>query len=92
LQERFLAIKETFREAPYYLKSVYVKHGEGVIAGVLNDVLAKFPQILLGSYPVLDVPDYKVKVTLESKDANYLDQALQNLLSSLPDGGVYRIE
>lgn len=92
LQERFRAIKEMFREAPYFLKIVYVKHGEGVIAAMLNDVLAKFPQILLGSYPVLDVPEYKVKVTLESKDADYLDQALRSFLSSLPDGGVYRVE
>ena len=92
LQERFRAIKEMFREAPYFLKIVYVKHGEGVIAAMLNDVLAKFPQILLGSYPVLDVPEYKVKVTLESKDADYLDRALQRFLSSLPDGGVYRVE
>ena len=92
LQERFHTIKEAFREAPYFLKVVYVKQGEGVIANMLNEVLAKFPQILLGSYPVLDVPEYKVKVTLESKDAAYLDQALQSFLSSLPDGGVYRIE
>jgi len=92
LQERFHAIKEEFREAPYFLKVVYVKQGEGVIATMLNEVLAKFPKILLGSYPVLDVPEYKVKVTLESKDATYLDQALQSFLSSLPDGGVYRME
>jgi hypothetical protein len=69
-----------------------VKQGEGVIANTLNEVLAKYPQILLGSYPVLDVPEYKVKVTLESKDAAYLDQALQSFLSSLPGGGIYRIE
>jgi len=92
LQERFHTIKEAFREAPYFLKVVYVKLGEGVIANLLNEVLAKFPQILLGSYPVLDIPEYKVKVTFESKDAAYLDQALQSFLSSLPDDGVYRTE
>ena len=92
LRERFHTIKEGFREAPYFLKVVYVKHGEGVIATMLNEVLAKFPQILLGSYPVLDVPEYKVKVTFESKDGTYLDQALESFLTVLPDGGVYRIE
>ena len=59
---------------------------------MLNDVLAKFPQLLLGSYPVLDIPEYKVKVTLESKDATYLDRAFQSFLSSLPRDAVYRIE
>jgi molybdenum cofactor synthesis domain-containing protein len=92
LQERFHAIKERFRDAPYFLKVVYVKQGEGVIASLMNDLLVKYPQLLLGSYPVLDLPDYKVKVTLESKDSAYLDQALQSFLSSLPDGAVHRIQ
>ena len=92
LQERFHEIKERFRDAPYLLKMVYVKYGEGVIATMLNDLLENFPQLLLGSYPVLDVPEYKVKVTLESKDANYLKRALQTFLDSLPEGAVHRIE
>ncbi|MGE5817080.1 MAG: competence/damage-inducible protein A [Deltaproteobacteria bacterium] len=92
LQERFHAIKENFREAPYFLKNVYVKLGEGVIAKMLNDVLAQFPELLLGSYPVLDIPEYKVKVTFESKDPEYLQRALQSFLSSLPDGAIHRID
>jgi molybdenum cofactor synthesis domain-containing protein len=92
LQERFHAIKEMFRDAPYHLKNVYVRYGEGVIAQMLNDLLVKFPQLMLGSYPVLDVPDYKVKVTLESKDKSYLDQALQIFVASLPQDGVHRID
>ena len=92
LQERFHAIKETFRDTPYYLKNVYVRYGEGVIAVMLNDLLNKFPQLMLGSYPVLDLPDYKVKVTLESKDSNYLDRALQAFVASLPQDAVHRID
>jgi FAD synthetase len=92
LQERFHAIKERFRDAPYFLKIVYVRQGEGVIASLMNDLLLKYPQLLLGSYPVLDIADYKVKVTLESKDSDYLDQALQSFLLSLPDGAVHRIQ
>jgi len=92
LQERFHAIKERFRDAPYFLKNVYVKHGEGIIAAMLNDLLVKFPQLMLGSYPVLDLPDYKVKVTLESKDAGYLDQALKTFVASLPKDSVHRID
>src|SRR3989304_1459301 len=43
LYERFQAIQENFREAPFYLKIVYVKEGEGVIASILNNILAGFP-------------------------------------------------
>jgi molybdenum cofactor synthesis domain-containing protein len=92
LQERFHAIKENFREAPYFLKNVYMKLGEGIIAKTLNDVLARFPELLLGSYPVLENPEYKVKVTFESKDPEYLRRALQSFLSSLPDGAVQRVD
>ena len=92
LQERFHAIKERFRDEPYFLKNVFVRYGEGVIALALHDLLAKFPHLLLGSYPVLDLPDYKVKVTLESKDSNYLDNALKTLIASLPEDAVHRIE
>jgi molybdenum cofactor synthesis domain-containing protein len=92
LKERFLSLKEIFRDAPYYLKNVYVKYGEGIIAAILNDLLVKFPQLMLGSYPVLDLPEYKVKVTLESKDANYLNQALDAFVASLPKDAVHRID
>ena len=92
LQERFDAIKERFRGAPYLLKNVFVRYGEGVIASALNELVAKFPHLLLGSYPVLDLPDYKVKVTLESKDSDYLDGALKTLLASLPQDAVHRID
>lgn len=92
LQERFHAIKEMFRDAPYYLKNVYVRYGEGVIAEMLNGLLVNFPQIMLGSYPVLDVAEYKVKVTLESKDQSYLQQALQAFIASLPKDAVQRID
>ena len=92
LQERFHAIKEQFREAPYFLKNVYVKLGEGLIAKMLNDVLAQFPELLLGSYPVLEIPAYKVKVTFESKDPEYLQRALQSFLGSLPDGAIHRVD
>jgi len=92
LEERFHAIKESFRDTPYYLKNVYVRYGEGVIASILNELLVNFPHLMLGSYPVLDLPDYKVKVTLESKDSNYLDQALRAFIASLPVDAVHRVD
>ena len=92
LEERFHAIKERFRDTPYYLKSVYVRYGEGVIASILNELLVNFPNLMLGSYPVLELPDYKVKVTLESKDANYLEQALRAFIASLPADAVHRVD
>lgn len=92
LQERFHLLKERFRDTPFYLKNVYVRYGEGIIAAMLNDLLAKYPALMLGSYPVLDLPEYKVKVTLESKDQEYLQQALKAFVASLPVDAVHRID
>lgn len=92
LEERFHAIKETFRDTPYYLKNVFVRYGEGIIASILNELLVNFPNLMLGSYPVLDLPEYKVKVTLESKDSDYLEQALRALIASLPPDAVHRVD
>ena len=64
LQERFAAIRELFRGEPFFLKNIYVSAGEGVIAQTLNDLLKEFPNVMLGSYPTLDNPDFKVKVTV----------------------------
>jgi len=92
LQERFHTIKERFRESPFYLKIVYVKEGEGIIASKLNDLMASFPKLALGSYPVIENPDYRVKVTLESKEKDYLKRAFEQLLSSLPRESIHRID
>ena len=83
LQRKFERIKEMFREAPFYLREVYLKADEGQIAGILHRVLADFPDLLLGSYPYFDNPVYSIKLTLESKDAAYLERAHSLLLEEL---------
>jgi FAD synthetase len=92
LRQKFETIKERFREAPFHLKKVYVRDGESAIADLLHAVLHEYPQLLLGSYPVIDVAEYKVMLTLESRDAEYLDGALRSLLGKLPGPSIVRIE
>ena len=92
LRQKFETIKERFREAPFHLRKVYVSDGESAIAEMLHALLHEYPQLLLGSYPVINVPEYKVMLTLESRDAEYLEGALQSLLGKLPRSSVVRIE
>lgn len=89
--EKFEAVKELFREAPFVLKTVYVRAGEGTIAGDLHRLLAEYPQLLLGSYPEMDNKQYLVKVTLESKDPPYVEKACARLVELLPPGSIFRI-
>ncbi|HET9490344.1 MAG TPA: molybdopterin-binding protein [Methylomirabilota bacterium] len=90
-RQKFQAIRERFRDQPYHLKNVFVSIGEGTLADYLNALLREFPALLLGSYPELANPEYRVKVTLESRDAGYLAQALGALLSRLPATAVVKV-
>jgi molybdenum cofactor synthesis domain-containing protein len=91
-RQKFEALRERFREAPFFLASVFVSIGEGSLADYLNDLLARHPELLLGSYPEFANPEYKVKVTLESKDRVLMERAVDDLLARLPAGSVVRIE
>ncbi len=91
-RQKFDAIRERFREQPFRLRSVFVRIGEGTLADFLNDLLKNHPLLLLGSYPEFSNPDYKVKVTLESKDREYLERALAELVARLPRDAVVRVE
>ena len=91
-RQKFESLKPRFQAEPYCLKVVYTSVGEGTIAEFLDDTLREFPELLLGSYPKIDNPEYMVKVTLESKDADYVDRALRHLLRVLPAGSVVRTE
>jgi molybdenum cofactor synthesis domain-containing protein len=81
-----------FQGAPFHLRQVFVSVYETVIAEHLDATLAAFPALLLGSYPKLSHPEYRVRLTLESKDEAYLDRALADLLRRLPPEHVVRVE
>jgi molybdenum cofactor synthesis domain-containing protein len=92
LEQKFLAIEDRFVGVPFHLKVVYTREGEGTIAEYLNATLARYPDLLLGSYPKIGNPEYMVKVTLESRDRAYVEAALSHLLGLLPEGAVVRTE
>ena len=90
-RQKFEAIRERFRDQPIYLKNVFVSIGEGTLADYLNGLLRDFPVLWLGSYPEFSNPDYRVKVTLESRDPAYLEAALGAFLRRLPADAVVKI-
>ena len=86
------ALKPRFASDPYFMKAIYTNATEGVIAEHLNACMAEYPELMLGSYPKIGNPEYRVKLTLESKNADYLDRAFNRLLSLLPKDTVVKIE
>jgi FAD synthetase len=92
LEQKFVSLGERFTASPYHLRVVFTRDGEGAIAEHLNATVDRFPELLLGSYPKLGDPEYAVKLTLESKDQAYVEEALRHLLTLLPKETVVRTE
>jgi molybdenum cofactor synthesis domain-containing protein len=90
-RRKFDALRERFRDQPIFLKNVFVSIGEGSLADHLNALVREYPALLCGSYPEFSNPEYKVKVTLESRDPAFLDRALAELLKRLPADSIVRV-
>ena len=92
VRRKFGRIREEFREAPYILRRIFLRCDEGEIAAELHRALDRFPALQLGSYPILHQPDHRVVLTLESKQSDEVDRAVQFLVDHLPASTVVRVE
>jgi molybdopterin-biosynthesis enzyme MoeA-like protein len=92
LRKKFESIRERFRGVPILLKRVYVKRMESDIAQSLNELLGEFPRLMLGSYPRVGEEAFHVLLTLESRDAGYLQDALDSLLRRLAPEAIHKVE
>ena len=91
LQKKFESIRDRFRGDPFHLKEVFVTQHESDIAEALHGLLGDYPRLMLGSYPRIGEPDYRVLLTLESRDLAYLERALASLLERLPGDAIHRV-
>jgi molybdenum cofactor synthesis domain-containing protein len=91
-EKKFDSIRDRFAGVPFLLRKIYVRENESDIAEALNTLLKEFPQLILGSYPRINEEDYRVLLTLESRDSDYANQATDTLVSRLPAGAIYKIE
>jgi molybdenum cofactor synthesis domain-containing protein len=91
-RRKFGAIRERFRDTPFCLRALYLSQDEASIAASLDQVAAGFPEVEVGSYPRIDEADHRVKITLESKNREAVEQAFRQLLALLPDEAVVRAE
>ena len=92
LRKKFESARDRFRGEPFVLKKVYVRRHESEIAPALNDLLREFPELLLGSYPKILESSFHVELTLESRQATYVESALESLLKRLPTEAIFKVE
>jgi FAD synthetase len=91
-RDKFLAMKSRFAVDPYFMRVIYTRAIESSIARYLNATLEAYPLLQLGSYPKLSDPEYRVRVTLESKDRDYVDRAFDHLMAQFPPETIVRTE
>ncbi len=72
--------------------AVYTQMDEGDLKALLDEVVAKFPNVFVGSYPKWLDPTYKTKLTFDGRDAAEVGRARDAFLSLLPKGEPQRME
>jgi molybdenum cofactor synthesis domain-containing protein len=92
LRQKFGAIRERFRAAPFQLARVYCTCGEGTLAPHMTDVVRAFPQVAVGSYPTLSKPDYRVLVTFESKDRRAVHDAVERFRALVEESAIAKVD
>ncbi|HMG34829.1 MAG TPA: molybdopterin-binding protein [Blastocatellia bacterium] len=91
-RRKFEAIRERFRVDPFFMRSVYTSEDEFDIAPGLDRVATNHPDVEIGSYPTFAREDYRVKITLESKQESAVARAEAELLSLLDPARIVREE
>jgi len=75
LRAIFLLIKDRFQGVVNPVAEINLVADEGEITEYLEQTLAQFPDLKLGSYPCYVGDAVKVKIVMEHKDQDYLSKA-----------------
>ncbi|MEI8258736.1 MAG: competence/damage-inducible protein A, partial [Deltaproteobacteria bacterium] len=72
------------RGEAYVLRSVYTQGDEGAIKHWIDEVVARFPDVMVGSYPSFRDSDHSVRVTFDGGDRARVEEAARVFASLLP--------
>jgi molybdenum cofactor synthesis domain-containing protein len=87
-RSKFEAIRERFRAEPFHASALYTREDEFDIAPRLDRVAAEHPDVEIGSYPTFTRADYRVKITVESKERAAVERAVAALCELLDPAGL----
>jgi molybdenum cofactor synthesis domain-containing protein len=91
-RKKFLAIRERFRVEPFFAHAIFTLEEEFDIARDLTRVANSHPLVAIGSYPNFADDEFRVKLTLESKDPQALEAARADLQAILDPAKFVRSE
>jgi molybdenum cofactor synthesis domain-containing protein len=78
--------------APFIGRSVYTNMDEADLKPLLDQIVASYSKVEVGSYPKWSHPSYRTKLTFDGVDAAAVDLALEAFLKLLPAGEPQRVE
>jgi molybdopterin-biosynthesis enzyme MoeA-like protein len=84
-RRKFLAIRDRFRDQPSRVGRIFCTVDEHQLAPALDRAVADFSDVEFGSYPTFDETDYRVLVTVESRNSERVEAAMSHLSASLGD-------
>lgn len=90
-RQQFTAIRNQFHSDPFFLRTIYFRIDEGQLAPTVTEACHRFPKISFGSYPVWKNPDYRVRVTIESKKRETVEDAYQWLSNKFAGGAIFKV-
>ncbi len=70
----------------FVTRAVLTRMDEGDLKALLDEVVARFPEVQLGSYPRWRSEEYKTKITFDAATEAALDEAVNAFLQLLPEG------
>ena len=82
------ALRDSLRgaELPFLTRVLYTTCDEGELAEQMAEIAASHDQVEIGSYPVTDRTDYRVKLTIDGIDQGSIDRAATELAATIPSG------
>src|SRR5215510_11471538 len=91
LRAKFEALKPMLEGRPVFLRRIYLTCIESDIAESLNQAVAEYPEVDVGSYPAVEKLEWRTQITLESRDAELVARAVQVLVGKLPAEVLLRV-
>ncbi len=76
----------------FVTRAVFTNMDEGDLKPLLDAVVARFPDVGVGSYPKWQDPTYRTKLTFDGRDAARVDEARDAFVALLPAGEPQRME
>jgi molybdenum cofactor synthesis domain-containing protein len=77
---------------PFVSRAAFTTLEEADLKALLDAVVARHPNVEVGSYPRWFEPSYKTKITFDGRESEAVDSALADFVASLPAGGLVRSE